>query len=302
MSTLERLSHQEELELGRRVRETGDLEARDTLVLHTLPLVAHIAKRYRWSTVDYEDLIQEGRVGLVIAAERWEPRQGHDFGAFAQWWILQLISRLVLEYGDIRIPANVAYEMHKVRRAMNELALSLGRPPSDEEIAAKAGITLKLTRRALQCLKLQVISASHVDTRFAESADTEIVDWLSEIADQEALRADHVLEARQELDAACERLNVLVDALYADEAIAERHRDLFVRFYGLDGRLQKRTYISVSERLGFTKVGAVTAIRRTWEKLQRSGVDMDHDTVLAELDRIATFEKLAHKRVGAEKE
>lgn len=302
MDVLARLPHEEELELGRRVQETGDLEARDTLVLHTLPLVTHIAKRYRWSSVDWEDLVQEGRVGLVIAAQRWEPRQGHDFGAFAQWWILQLISRLVLEYGDIRIPANVAYEMHKVRRTMNELALTLGRPPSDEEIAAKADITLKLTRRALRCLRLQIVSASHVDTSFSEAGEKEGLDWLSEIADPEALRADHVLEARQELDAACERLNTLVNALYEDESISEKHRTLFVRFYGLDGRLQKRTHISVGEQLGFTKVGAVTVIRRTWEKLHRVDTDMDHDTVLAELVRIAALEKLAHKRVGTGKE
>lgn len=296
-----RLSLEEELELGRRVREEGDLEARDTLVLHTQPLVHAIARKYRWTQVEYNDLVQEGTVGLIIAATRWDSRPGLEFKKFAGWWILQTTHRLIMEYGIIRIPANIASEMYKIRRTMNELAIQFGRPPTEAEIAVTSKVAPKLVKRALRILQMQIVSSSQGEVSSSPNGqDTENLDWLSQLADREALLADHVLEAREELVAACERLNTLTEALYEEETIAGQHRDMFVRFYGLDGSLQRRTFEATGERFDVTKGAVCIAISRIWTKLRNNGIDFDHDAVLAELARIKELEKLAHRRVSAD--
>jgi RNA polymerase sigma factor (sigma-70 family) len=300
MRTYKRLSLEEELELGRRVREERDLDARNTLVLHTQPLVHAIARKYRWTEVEYEDLVQEGIVGLTIAATRWDSRPGLEFKKFASWWILQTIHRLIMEYGIIRIPADVASKMYKIRRVMNELAIEYGRPPTEGEIANRSQVSLKLVQRVLRSLRIQTVSLYQpVPESYPDMRDSGEVDLLLQIADVEALRADYLLEAREELTQACDRLNHLVEVLYADETIIDQQKEMFVRFYGLDGSLQKKTFEAIGELYDTTKGPIYKIIFKIWGKLQSAELDMDHDAVLEELARIKELEKLAHKRVSA---
>jgi len=96
--------------------------AREALVLHNLPLVLSIAGRFRNSSMSYDDLIQEGILGLIKAADRYDPTRGTRFGTLAVWWIRQSIGRAVANTGRlIRLPVNRAWRLGQLRRIMAEL-------------------------------------------------------------------------------------------------------------------------------------------------------------------------------------
>lgn len=301
------LSKGEQFELGRRVIEEQDMVARDTLVLHNLRLVLWMARKYLWATIPrrqecsgltFADLVQEGMVGLMIAAEKFDYRLGFTFSTYAQWWIRQAITRSIMDSGFVRIPVHMGELLLKVRRAMNEIALREKRPPTLGEIAAAVEEDPKKVKQALRVARLEVSSLQETvgTDHFGSDSDTE---QLELIADETALRADHILEAREELNAACSRLNDLTETLYEDESIANRNKEIFVRFYGLDGSLQRRTLEHVSERYDITRERVRQLIATCWDKLQLRGCDKDHESVVEELARIQELEKLANRRVSA---
>lgn len=303
------LSRDEQNELGRRVAEEKDMAARDTLVLHNLRLVlwaarkqlwATMARKKEWSALELADLVQEGIIGLMIAAEKYDYRQGFAFSTYALWWIRQTITRAIMDSGFVRIPVHMGELLMKIRRAMNEIAIREGRPPTLVEIATTVERTPREVRSALRVSRMQVTSldeplAVEGGERFDEGDST----WYEKLADETALRADHVLEAREELDAACGRLNALTDALYEDDSIPDRNKKIFVRLYGLDGSLRKRTLEHVAEKYEITRERVRQVIEICWDKLQLAGIDMDNDSVVEELLRIRELEKLAGKRVSA---
>ena len=300
------LSREAQTELGRRILEEKDMEARDLLVLHNLRLVlwvarkqlwATIARKKEWSALEFADLVQEGIIGLMIAAEKYDYRQGFTFMTYAQWWVRSTIGIAILNSGLIRIPAHLGELLPKIRRAMNEIALREGRPPTLLEIATAVGASPKRVKSALKAAQMQVVSIDEpLITEGGERFD-EGDAWHERIADETALRADHIIEAREELDAACGRLNRLIEVLYTDDSISDRNKEIFVRFYGLDGSLKKRTFEHVAEGYDITRQAIEQVIRKCWDKLQLSA-DMDHDSVVEELTRIAELEKLAHKKVS----
>ena len=303
------LSRDEQFELGRRVAEEKDMKARDTLVLHNLRLVlwvarkqlwAVIARRSEWSALEFADLVQEGVIGLMIAAEKYDYRQGFAFSTYAQWWIRQGILRAIMDSGFVRIPVHMGELLLKVRRAMNEIALREGRPPTLAEIATTVECTPKQVKSALRVSRMGLLSLSEpTSTEGGGRFDDDDSAWYERIADETALRADHIIEAREELDAACARLNSLTEALYEEVSISERNREIFVRSYGLDGSLKHRTLEHVAEGYDMTRERVRQIVASCWDKLQHSDVDMDHDSVIEELKRIVELEKLAGKRVSA---
>jgi RNA polymerase primary sigma factor len=116
--------------------------AREALVLHNLPLVLSIAGRFRHSELSYDDLIQEGILGLLKAADRYNPDRGTRFGTLAVWWIRQSIGRAIANTGrTIRLPVNRAWKLSQIRRITAQLAQSSGDEPKVEEVAEIAGVT-----------------------------------------------------------------------------------------------------------------------------------------------------------------
>jgi RNA polymerase primary sigma factor len=238
----------------------------------------------------------------MIAAEKYDYRLGHTFGTYAQWWIRQSITRAIMDSGFIRIPVHMEELLLKVRRAMNEIALREKRPPTISEVAEAIEEDPKKVKQALRVARLEVSSLNAAASDTLESGGERFDgadEQLELIADETALRADHILEAREELDAACARLNDLTDVLYEEESISDRHKEFFVRFYGLDGSLRRRTLEHVAEGHNVTREAVRIAIARVWDKLQLAGCDKDHDSVVEELARIQELEKLANRRVSA---
>ena len=136
------LTRAEEVELAKRI-ERGDLEAKSRLVNSNLRLVISNARKYQGHELPLLDLIQEGILGLIRAAEKFDWRKGYKFSTYATFWIRQAIQRALDNRArTIRIPVHLGQRERKIARAHRDLAARLGRDPTDEELAKAAEITL----------------------------------------------------------------------------------------------------------------------------------------------------------------
>lgn len=136
----ELLTRDEEIELVKKV-QAGDMKARTKLIKSNLRFVISIAKKYQNSGIPLEDLISEGNVGLIIAADRFDPSKGYHFISYAVWWIKQAIMKSISEKSRlIRLPLNRANELIEIERKEKELFRKLGREPNVDELAEELNI------------------------------------------------------------------------------------------------------------------------------------------------------------------
>jgi RNA polymerase primary sigma factor len=130
----------EEIRLAQRIA-AGDAAAKDEMIVHNLGLVRTLAARYTGRGVPYDDLVQEGTVGLIRAAERFDHRRGVKFSTYAVWWIRRSLLDAIGDGRTIRIPAAARRQMAAIRATEAELRRPGGDAPTDETIARRAGIS-----------------------------------------------------------------------------------------------------------------------------------------------------------------
>jgi RNA polymerase primary sigma factor len=230
------LTHEEEVELGKEAG-AGNGEARRKLVEKNLRLVIAVAKRYRGLGVPFEDLIQEGNIGLMKAVEGFDPDKGFRFSTFATWWIRQTIHRALRDKGrTIRVPVYMGWKIRKASRAVSELAAEHGREPTEEEVAGRLGWGAGEVRFVVEVMP----DATSLDQPVSsEENASRLGDFVVE-----ERASDMVGEVLRTMEV--ERLGKAI------ERLPERVRYVLVRRYGLDGR-DPSTLAELGKELGITR-------------------------------------------------
>ncbi|HEY2162017.1 MAG TPA: sigma-70 family RNA polymerase sigma factor [Solirubrobacteraceae bacterium] len=162
------LTREEEVELAKRI-ERGDLEAKERLVNSNLRLVISNARKFQGHDMPLLDLIQEGILGLIRAAEKFDWRKGYKFSTYATFWIRQALQRALDNRSrTIRIPVHLGQRERRIARVQRELASTLGRDPTDDEIATAAELTPDDVREARETARV----VTSLDRPVGEEADT----------------------------------------------------------------------------------------------------------------------------------
>ena len=168
------LTADEEVELAKRI-ERGDLEAKERMINSNLRLVISQARRFQGQGLPMGDLVQEGMLGLIRAVEKFDWRKGFKFSTYAVLWIKQSIQRGLANSGStIRIPVHIGQRERKVKKHERELAVKLGRQPTDAEIAAATGLPEEQVREALELTK----HLASLDQSISEDSETSLGDLL----------------------------------------------------------------------------------------------------------------------------
>jgi RNA polymerase primary sigma factor len=147
------LTKEEEFELAEKI-ECGDECAKEKLVVANLRLVIHLAKKFKTKGLPLLDLIEEGNLGLIHAAERFKGSRGFRFSTYATWWVKQYIARAIVNQANtIRIPVHIVELIRNYYKTQKELTQKLGREPLDNEVADAMNITVKKIQLITSLLK-----------------------------------------------------------------------------------------------------------------------------------------------------
>ena len=227
------LTYAEETDLARQAGVGNEL-ARHKLIESNLRLVIAIARHYNNSGVPLVDLIQEGNLGLIRAAEKFDYQRGYHFGTYATWWIRQAVSRAVEDQSRlIHLPEHVATRLRKVRRISAQLSQESGQDPVPEQIAGASNMDLDEVNYLLGLVEQPV----SLDTPIDDEANFSLVDTLDDSAALTETASQHLLD--EELHQALALLN-------------PRERMVITLRYGIgDGRC--RTLLEIGKELGISR-------------------------------------------------
>ncbi len=225
---------EEEVELAQRIRK-GDRLALEKLTRANLRFVVSVAKQYQNQGLSLPDLINEGNLGLIKAAEKFDETRGFKFISYAVWWIRQSILQALAEQSRIvRLPLNQVGSLNKINKAFSRFEQENERRPSPEELAEELDIPIE---KIVDTIK---ISGRHisVDAPFVEGEDNSLLDVL---VNDDSPIADRALMSE----------SLLIEINRALETLSERERDIIRMFFGIG--CQEMTLEEIGDKFGLTR-------------------------------------------------
>ena len=248
------LSSEQELDVAKKIYETGSDFYKNVLVNANLRLVVSIAKKYIGRGLSFLDLIQEGNLGLMKAAGRFDYTKGYKFSTYATWWIQQSITRAIADKARIiRLPIHMIESLGKIRKTTIDLTTELGRTPTKQEIANRLNITVN----KLNTIIKSVQSTISMDTPANSSDDnTKIADF---IVDNSTITPDS--RVSQE--------NLLEDIQKMLNQLSQKERDVLILRYGLDSNGTKKTLDEIGTQYGVSRERIRQIENRAISKLKK---------------------------------
>lgn len=230
------LTPEEEVHLARRIRQ-GDQLALEKLTRANLRFVVSVAKQYQNNSLSLNDLINEGNLGLVKAAQKFDETRGFKFISYAVWWIRQSIIQALAEHSRmVRLPLNKVGSLTKINKIFSELEQKYQREPTPEEVAMVMGITVEEVEATLG------ISARHVsmDAPFTDGESNALIDVLENF---NAEQTDKHLDYKDSLRIETERTLA---------SLTDREREVIKLFFGI-GVEHPMTLEDIGDQLGITR-------------------------------------------------
>ena len=238
ISKIKLLKKEDELTIGKTIKEGGKNEAiiaKKKLIQANLRLVISIAKKYTGQGILFMDLVQEGSLGLIKAASRFDYKKGFKFSTYATWWIKQTIIRAIANNSrSIRIPVHMGDKIRNLKKAMVKLSIDLGREPNDDELAQY----LKTTPKKIKIIKSSIIK--------------EPVSFTTPIV-QDLTLEDYIQDTLQTVPSErIEKIDFKKDINKALDILSPREKFIILNRFGLEERSPK-TLEELGNMLGFSK-------------------------------------------------
>jgi RNA polymerase primary sigma factor len=247
------ITQADEVSLAQRIRQ-GDDEALDTLVRSNLRFVVSVAKKYQNQGVSLADLINEGNLGLIRAAHKFDESKGIKFISYAVWWIRQAILQALAEQSRIvRVPLNRAGELHRIGKRTSALQQELGRDPTAGEIAEGMNLPVAEVERTM------AISQGHLslDAPVTQGEDNRLLDYLAD---------GH--ERGPDADAIEHALTESIDNCFAQ--LRDREARVLRLYFGLDAP-EAKTLEQIGEMLGITRERVRQIKEKALQRLRHQG-------------------------------